>query len=177
MVKFLETPADNGTGADSRPALGKTLLMRALPLNAQVYLALIYLAGLIAVAGACVVPMPHSSAQPWELGLFLALALRAGGKKIDLGYHKRADDSPCRSASPSPSPPCCASARRRACWSARSSSLSGCLYPAPAAAPAAVQRLPVGGRGLAGRLVFLKLNGGRLDLRPLSTFMPWSCPA
>ena len=145
--------------------------MRALPLTAQVYLVLVYLAGLTAVAGACVVPEPHSSARPWELGLFLALALLAGGKKIDLVYRKSADD-------------CAMSLGFAITFAAMLrfgpaagllvgtvSSLSGCMYPRRQQLYQLLFNVSLSAveAWLAG-LVFLNLNGGTLALRPLPTF-------
>ena len=115
--------------------------------------------------------MPHTSAQPWELALFLGLALLAGGKKIDLVYRKSADD-------------CAMSLGFAITFAAMLrfgpaagllvgtvSSLSGCLYPRRQRLHQLLFNVSLSAveAWLAG-LVFLKLNGGTLALRPLPTF-------
>ncbi len=62
--------------------------MRALPRAAQIYLASVCLMGLLAVAAASLAAPPPVHARSWELVLFLALAILAGGRKVVLSTHK-----------------------------------------------------------------------------------------
>ena len=62
--------------------------MRALPLKAKVYLFCIYLAGAAAAVGSQLALQPEVLAPHWERGLFLVLALLAGGRKVTLIRHK-----------------------------------------------------------------------------------------
>jgi diguanylate cyclase (GGDEF)-like protein/putative nucleotidyltransferase with HDIG domain len=62
--------------------------MRALPRAAQFFLVFVCLMGLVAVGAACFSAPPPVHARPWELVLFLALALLAGGRNIVLSRHK-----------------------------------------------------------------------------------------
>ena len=61
--------------------------MQALPRNAKTFLGFITLLGLLSVIDALYSPLPAYEAGPdwkWELGLFLALSVLAGGTKVRL---------------------------------------------------------------------------------------------
>ncbi|MBV9849633.1 MAG: diguanylate cyclase [Armatimonadetes bacterium] len=145
--------------------------MRALPLTAQIYLTLVYLAGLLAVAGACVVPLPHSPARPWELGLFLVLALVAGGRKIVLNSHKRADDTSMSLGFAITFAAMLRFGPAAGLLVSAASSLSSCLYPKTQPPYQLLFNVSLSAvEAWLGGWVFLKLNGGVLDLRPMPTF-------
>ena len=145
--------------------------MPALPLTARIYLVLIYLAGLLAVAGACLVPLPHSPAQPWELVLFLVLALVAGGKKITLIAHKNAEEMVMSLGFSITFAAMLRFGPAAGLLVGAVSCLSGCLYPKRYPLYQLLFNVSLSAvEAWLGGLIFLKLNGGGLDLRPVSTF-------
>ncbi len=145
--------------------------MRALPRSAQLYLVSVCLACLLVVAAACLTPPPHVHAQPWELALFLALALLAGGRKILLSSHKDSSDlavslgfavtfAAMLRFGPSGGLLVNAVGCASACLFPRRQRLHQFLFNVSLAVLEA---------WLAG-LVFLEVNGGSLSLSPLHTF-------
>lgn len=85
-------------GHDTIPGSGpaysppKASAMRNLPLKARIYLLAVYLCGMEAAICAFVFKSPPANAAWWELPLFAALALLAGGKKVQLMRHKGSED-------------------------------------------------------------------------------------
>ena len=68
------------------------LFMRDLPFKAKLYLLGVYLIGLGTAGYALVFSGERLPRQPWELGLFLAIAVIAYGKKVTLMRHKGVAD-------------------------------------------------------------------------------------
>ncbi len=66
--------------------------MRRIPREAQIFVALVYLAGLLAAASTFIVPGPHAKAEHWELLVFVVLAVAAGSKKVRLMPRRSGDD-------------------------------------------------------------------------------------
>ncbi|HZT42151.1 MAG TPA: hypothetical protein VFA07_08170, partial [Chthonomonadaceae bacterium] len=66
--------------------------MHSLPRAAKIYLVGVYLAGILTFASAGLVGLSRLHASAWEPGLFLLLALLAGGKKVCLMRHKSMED-------------------------------------------------------------------------------------
>ncbi len=66
--------------------------MRNLPAKARIYILAVYLFGIEAAICSLVFKSPPTSAASWELPLFAALALLAGGKKVRLMRHKGSED-------------------------------------------------------------------------------------
>ena len=145
--------------------------MRALPLTAQIYLVLVYFAGLVAVAGACVVPVPHSPARPSDLALFLFLALLVGGKKIFLVHRKSDDDIAMSLGFAITFAAMLRFGPAAGLLVAGASSFSGCTYPKRQPLHQLLFNVSLAAvEAWLGGYVFLQLNGGTLVLRPLSTF-------
>ncbi len=147
--------------------------MRSLPKPAQLYLLTVCLLGLVAAVYACTTAMPTSKTQAWELVVFLIIAVLAGGKKICLMRHKQEDDAGSMSlgfaitfaAMLHFGPGAGAMTAMITC-------ISGGLYPKrqPLYQLAFNSCLGILEGWLAG-LVFLWLNGGTLQMRPVETFM------
>ena len=146
--------------------------MRTLPRTAQVYLVVVYLAGLAAVAGALTFPSLATSGSVWELCLFLILAVLVGGKKINLFRSKRRERTCSVSLGfaitfaamlqfgPSAAVPV-----------AMAGCLSASLFPRRHPPHQLIFNVALGAieSWLAGR-VFLTMNGGTLALGPMRAF-------
>ncbi len=66
--------------------------MRSLPPKARLFVAMIYLLGIIAAVAVTVFPGPYVKAEPWELGLFVILSALGGSKKVRLMRYKSVAD-------------------------------------------------------------------------------------
>ncbi len=146
--------------------------MRSLPRKAQIYLAVIYLLGLAAVARLCLELATQPKKAFWELAVFAAISALAGGKKIVLMRHKTQEDAGSMSLGftitfaamlhfgPT-----------GGVLSALVCSLSTGLYPRRQALYQLAFNTMLGGiEAWAAGLVFLRLNGGTLEMRPFETF-------
>src|SRR5579885_3126505 len=69
--------------------------MNQLPLGARIYLVAIYLAGAGCLFAALrlLAYLPQPNGSVWELAVFVALAVWAGGKKVALPYYPGARDA------------------------------------------------------------------------------------
>ena len=146
--------------------------MRSLPRKAQIYLFVIYLAGIAAIGCARVFAIPSWQARPWELGLFLALAAMAGGKKICLMRHKSQEDVGSMSLGFAIT---FASIIRfgpaAGLLVGAISSLTGCLYPRIQAGYQLAFNVSLTAfHSWVAGLVFLGVNGWTLQMRPVETF-------
>ena len=146
--------------------------MRSLPRKAQIYLFIVYIAGFGSVARFCL----ELAAQPknayWELAVFVVLGVVAGGKKIVLMRHKTQEDA----GSMSLGFTITFAAMLHfgvggGVLIALVSSISTGTYPRRQALYQLAFNTAMGGieAGLAG-LIFLRLNGGTLQMRPFETF-------
>ena len=66
--------------------------MQALPRNARLFVGFICVLGLLAALAALRLPAPAEAGRAWELGLFLALSVLAGGTKVRLTPRGAAED-------------------------------------------------------------------------------------
>ena len=66
--------------------------MQALPRNARLFVGFICVLGLLAALAALRLPAPAEAGRLWELGLFLALSVLAGGTKVRLTPRGSAED-------------------------------------------------------------------------------------
>jgi diguanylate cyclase (GGDEF)-like protein len=146
--------------------------MLSLPRVAQLFVVLVYAAGVAAAAAAYVMPWPPVEGARWELAAFIAIVVVSGSKKVRLMRHESAADS----GSMSVGFALTFAAMLRfgpaaAVMVASMSTFVGGVYPKPIpwfqilfnVALSVIEAWVSG-------LIFLALNGGTLDLDPLRSF-------
>ncbi len=147
--------------------------MRSLPRKAQLYLVAVCLIGFAAAVRACTDVVLQPKSQLWELLVFMALAVLAGGQKITLMRHKSEQDVGSMSLGFAISFAAMQHFGSGAgALIALTSCLSSGLYPSrqPLYQLTFNSCLAVLETWVAGK-VFLWLNGGTLQMRPLETFI------
>ena len=146
--------------------------MRSLPRKAQIYLLIIYCAGLAAGTRFCMELVSRPKSAFWELAVFVVLGALAGGKKIVLMRHKTQEDA--GSMSLGFTITFAAMLHFGVAGGvliALVSSISTGTYPRRQALYQLAFNTAMGGiEAAAAGLVFLCLNGGTLQMRPFETF-------
>jgi diguanylate cyclase (GGDEF)-like protein/putative nucleotidyltransferase with HDIG domain len=144
-----------------------------LPLSAKAYLVFVCVLGFVAILLSQELAFPPSAAKPWELFIFIVLAVMAGGKKVTLSKKLINEEAGSMSLGfaitfaallkfgPGP-----------AVFIGAASCLSSCLFPARQAWHQLLFNVALGAlEALVGGFVFVALNGWTLQVRPAETFM------
>jgi len=147
--------------------------MRNLPRSAQLYLVAVYLLGFAAALRACMDVALQPKTQLWELFVFIALAVLAGGQKITLMRHKTDQDVGSMSLGFAISFAAMQHFGPGAgALVALTSSLSSGLYPSRQRLYQLTFNSCLGVlETWAAGSIFLWLNGGTLQMRPFETFI------